>query len=801
MTRWKRLRGMMLAKGIAFVLALALAGTACAGAVGALYLGSYVGSDVSADYTGLWANLTNYQEMVEEYCFLSLYQDALTTQGQELWESLSMELDSTQTNLRFRMRDISTSSQLCGNSTESFWVSDECSESMEEAFTAYELGCNRELSYYLDLTLTEDWVRVQGTVDDWASETQASTYFYSTEEELWTDDEALGLEESTTAVEETSDSNVAIASDSGSEEWYYYYVYQGDRRSYQISMAVDLTFPVEDVFSQSYQSYQQMQALYEEWFQPILLLAGVSLLGFCLLLIWLTWSAGWNQAGELALRGLNRLPVEVVLVGGMLALLFVLRCFAWGIPSGSSLVGYMIFSGITGVFGCLCLLAMWYILTAQLKTRELLKNSLCWRLLRRGRSLCRQLWAGVGSALQSWPLYWKVALACLGYSVLQLFWSVVIVQHLFWNLNLGLGVWIVESIPLVLPTLLLCKWAVDFRHICVGAEKIARGDLDYRIDTAHMLPDLKGHADQLGQISEGLGVAVEERVKSQRFKTELITNVSHDLKTPLTSIINYVDLLKKAEIEDESIRGYIDVLDRKSQRLKTLTEDLVEASKAASGTIAVQFERLDLPQLVEQAVGEYEERLERAGLTPVISTPKEPCLVRADGRHLWRVLDNLLGNCTKYAMPGTRVYLDVTASEQQCTVTVKNISADPLNVPADELMKRFVRGDSARSTEGSGLGLSIARNLTIAQQGAFDLVVDGDLFKAIVTLKRAQPDPEPGDHMQPQQPQAQPMGGEPMPVVRTDPVKSPVAPDKEAPAVPTAPTAPENGEGFPPCDT
>ncbi|MCC8182553.1 MAG: sensor histidine kinase, partial [Clostridiales bacterium] len=239
------------------------------------------------------------------------------------------------------------------------------------------------------------------------------------------------------------------------------------------------------------------------------------------------------------------------------------------------------------------------------------------------------------------------------------------------------------------------------------------------------------------------------------------------------SIINYVDLLKKADIQDETIRGYIDVLDRKSQRLKTLTEDLVEASKAASGTVAVRLERLDLVQLVEQAAAEYSDRLEAAGLTTILTTPEQPCPILADGHHLWRVLDNLLGNCTKYAMPGTRVYLDVAEGKGDYVVTVKNISADPLNIPPEELMKRFVRGDASRTTEGSGLGLSIARNLTNVQGGQFDLVVDGDLFKAIITFPAAPPlleeakEPE-----EPKTPKAPPLSEPPTMPPEAEPAKA-----------------------------
>jgi signal transduction histidine kinase len=210
--------------------------------------------------------------------------------------------------------------------------------------------------------------------------------------------------------------------------------------------------------------------------------------------------------------------------------------------------------------------------------------------------------------------------------------------------------------------------------------------------------------------------------------------VSHDLKTPLTSIINYIDLLKKENVENPTAREYIEVLDRKSQRLKKLTEDLVDASKASTGAMPTNLEPLNMNQLVNQALGEYDEKLEGKRLTPVVSLPEEAVTVLADGRHLWRVMDNLLGNCVKYAMPGTRIYLSVQIRESEAVLIMKNISEQPLNLTEEELMERFVRGDSSRTTEGSGLGLSIARSLMDLQKGDFRIEVDGDLFKAIVTV-------------------------------------------------------------------
>jgi signal transduction histidine kinase len=234
-----------------------------------------------------------------------------------------------------------------------------------------------------------------------------------------------------------------------------------------------------------------------------------------------------------------------------------------------------------------------------------------------------------------------------------------------------------------------------------------------------------------------MALAVDRQMKSERLKTELITNVSHDIKTPLTSIINYVDLLSRQELEGQSAE-YLAVLDRQAKRLKKLTEDLVEASKASTGNLSVTLERTDVCELVRQAVGEYEERLEAGRLEVVIPPPEQATFVLADGRLLWRVMDNLLSNAVKYAQPDTRVYIDVTDREPgTVTVIVKNISRNRLNVDADELMERFVRGESSRTTEGSGLGLNIARSLVELQKGAFILYVDGDLFKAELKLRSA----------------------------------------------------------------
>ena len=267
-----------------------------------------------------------------------------------------------------------------------------------------------------------------------------------------------------------------------------------------------------------------------------------------------------------------------------------------------------------------------------------------------------------------------------------------------------------------------------------GGEKIAEGDYDYQMDTSHMRGEFKNYAEYLNQIGSGMQTALDERMKSEHFKTELITNVSHDIKTPLTSIINYVDLLTKEDVENPKVQEYLEVLTRQSARLKKLIEDLIEASKASSGVLKVNWEKCVPEILLTQEAGEYEERLEQKNLELVIHHPQEELVVLADGRHLWRVFDNLLSNIYKYAQPGTRVYLDLEQDEKNVSIIFRNVSKNPLHMSREELQERFVRGDSSRNTEGSGLGLSIARSLTELMHGSFHLLVDGDFFKVTLTF-------------------------------------------------------------------
>lgn len=329
--------------------------------------------------------------------------------------------------------------------------------------------------------------------------------------------------------------------------------------------------------------------------------------------------------------------------------------------------------------------------------------------------------------MRSIDAVWKTAIGYLAISTVELVYvSDSSIFRAAWPL------WVI--IKLAAGTALLIA-AVNFKGLKKGIERLADGETDYRTaDTRHMLRDFRVCAEKLGNVGTGLEKAVDEKVKSERFKAELITNVSHDIKTPLTSIINYVDLLKKETPTGEKAAEYIDVLDRQSRRLKKLTEDLVEASKASTGSIAVDRQPTELGVLLSQALGEYEERMTAAGLKVICEIPGEPIILMTDGRLLWRVFDNLLSNICKYAQPDTRVYISLTSTEKGVSVIFRNISRYELNIPGEELMERFVRGDKSRNTEGSGLGLSIAGSLTQLLGGRFDIIVDGDLFKAVLSF-------------------------------------------------------------------
>ena len=283
----------------------------------------------------------------------------------------------------------------------------------------------------------------------------------------------------------------------------------------------------------------------------------------------------------------------------------------------------------------------------------------------------------------------------------------------------------------------LLKEQLQRQDIMDGIEEIKSGNLEFKIDTEQLTGANKTLSEGINTLGEGLEKAVDTSMKNERMKADLITNVSHDIKTPLTSIINYVNLLENENIEDEKIRNYIHILNEKSARLRQLTEDLVEASKISSGNITLEMTKINLVELIYQTSGEFNEKFETRNLTVVTKLPKDSVVVMADGRRIWRVLENLYNNVAKYALEGTRVYVELDKQEEKAVFSIKNISSKPLNIPSEELTERFIRGDVSRTTEGSGLGLSIAQNLTKLMGGKFDIILDGDLFKVTITFPLA----------------------------------------------------------------
>ena len=329
----------------------------------------------------------------------------------------------------------------------------------------------------------------------------------------------------------------------------------------------------------------------------------------------------------------------------------------------------------------------------------------------------------LGQLLLKLPVVWKTVLLVAVVCIYNFF---AIVVGLSGDEGWLVILLILEGIVLI-PAVLYA--ALMLRKLYQSSRSLAAGDLSYQIDTKHLVWDFKKAAENLNSIGSGMTRAVEERMKSERMKTELITNVSHDIKTPLTSIINYSDLIEKEPCDNEKITEYAGVLHRQSERLKRLIDDLVEVSKAATGNLEVLLAPCELNVLLTQTAGEYMQRMEDAGLELITQMPEEEIRVMGDGRRMWRIFDNLANNACKYSMPGTRIYISMQRQNGMALIAFKNTSRLPLNISSDELMERFVRGDDARSTDGNGLGLSIAKSLTELQGGSLQLSIDGDFFK------------------------------------------------------------------------
>ena len=438
------------------------------------------------------------------------------------------------------------------------------------------------------------------------------------------------------------------------------------------------------------------------------------------LVIFLLCAAGHKEGVEgIHLNWVDRIPLDLYLA---LALAIGSCVLMLGIDAtGVDFVPAAILLTILLALAVLLVMSVLMTLSTRFKSGAFWKNTLVYRCLRLLFRMGKGLKDGLSYCAKHLHLYWQAGLIFAGVTLLEF-----LVVAAFGSESICV-IWFLAKL---VETPLLVLILISLQKLKAGGEALAEGNLNASVDLRHMYGVLKHHGENLNSIAQGMQKAVQQQLKSERFRTDLITNVSHDIKTPLTSIVNYVDLLKKEDVQPEKAKEYIAVLDRQSARLKKLTEDLVEASKASSGTLPVHLEAVDVNVLLSQVSGEYQSRFELCKLEPIVKLSSEDPQILADGKLLWRVFDNLLSNICKYAMPGTRVYFTSEVLDGRVQISFKNISNYPLDITADELLERFVRGDSSRSTEGSGLGLSIAQSLTGLQKGTFDLVVDGDLFKA-----------------------------------------------------------------------
>lgn len=441
----------------------------------------------------------------------------------------------------------------------------------------------------------------------------------------------------------------------------------------------------------------------------------ISLAISILCFITLMHSAGRRADKEGFVKGpLYKVPFDL-----LLAVCAVLGLFVTYVVdanySGHTRYIMFVFAAVIYIIGVIMLIGLSMSAASRIKQGDFIKNTIIYRCIRiiiKVLKGCISLISYIPSVLKS-----VLIIAAIIFSNSVLFFSEV--PELFFMLQVGIAIAALYVI-------------VMMKRLQTGAEKLANGELSYHTDTKGMVWDLKKHGENLNSIGAGMSIAVEDRLKSERMKTELITNVSHDIKTPITSIINYASLINDEKTEDPKISEYTQVLIRQSEKLKRLVEDLVEVSKATTNNLDVLLAPCNANVFIQQASGEYEEKMKASELTMVTSVPDKEINIMADGRRMWRVFDNLMNNICKYAQPGTRVYLSLEEKEKCAEITFKNTSREALNMTEEELMERFTRGDSSRNTEGNGLGLAIAKSLAELQGGKLNVIIDGDLFKAVL---------------------------------------------------------------------
>ena len=455
----------------------------------------------------------------------------------------------------------------------------------------------------------------------------------------------------------------------------------------------------------------------------------VSLILEAFVFVFLLSAAGHHgETGEIRPSFIDKIPFDLYTALTVFAGIFLIAAMAEVSYSNPAMLVVVLIAAL-GVIAALISLLWCMSLAVRIKLGTTIKSCIiyrvgawCWRLI-------KKVFYTFKDGLKAIPMFPRAVLIIAAILFVEFLWIAIAGT----SPEKQLFGWFIERAVLVLAALYVL---LSMKQLLEAGKRIAKGELDCKVDTSRLRGPFKEHGENLNSITDGMNRAVGERMKSERFRTELITNVSHDIKTPLTSIINYVDLLEKEQPENEKMREYLEVLDRQSAKLKKLIDDLLEASKASSGSLSVNLTECELGILLDQMAGEYSEKLSAAGLELILTKPEEPVKVMADGRHMWRIFDNLLNNICKYAQRGTRVYLDFTADALKAIVTFRNISATRLNISGDELTERFVRGDSSRNTEGSGLGLSIAQSLAQLQKGALDITVDGDLFKVVLSFDR-----------------------------------------------------------------
>ena len=502
-----------------------------------------------------------------------------------------------------------------------------------------------------------------------------------------------------------------------------------DTKDFVFAVSVDTKFSVADSMADEAENYET----YSKLMFPMLAGAIFGSVLWLIGMVWLTVTAGRKPKDEeIHLNGFDRWYTEIA-AGAVIGIWLAGTIISGTLIANSSLgyshavVTVIVTCLICGTYTMAWFLIGYLSLVRRIKAGTLWKNSLI-RTVLKWIGKCSGKLSDFARAF-SRNTAEKIKVLLVGGAFL--FLQFLIIGCVF----SGAGVFLLALMAVDVAVMIFAIRKADGQdRIMDGLKKISDGELQYKIKTDTLTGKQKVMAEYINNIGSGLDAAVENSLKKERMQTELITNVSHDLKTPLTSIINYVDLMKRENPTDPKIQEYLRILDEKSQRLKVLTEDVVEASKASTGNIKLEMNDIDFVEMVQQVIGEFEEKFQEKNLTMMVHFTDEPSIIYADGQRMWRVLENVFGNVVKYAMEGTRVYAEISNRNKKVTFSLKNISAQPLNISADELTERFIRGDVARNTEGSGLGLSIAKSLTELQGGEFKLYLDGDLFKVMITF-------------------------------------------------------------------